>query len=616
VPFFKGLVKNSRFLARFGAQFRSRLCWRITGAIFLTIFIVEAAILVPSYRNYERDLLVRLNEVGHAGMVSAFAARGPVDDRDLRDLGGALTAATKLRGGSFYRPDGGNIGIFGEAPIHSADQLLRRGPQRVAPDRYEVIWPAQTDKLPVTVVARLDSAAIPGALIAFLWRIGGLVLLISLTVCGMAMFVLSYFVLFPLLKIRTSLLEAQENPADADSFMLPESRNDELGEVVAALNQLLRRVSKAHGEELAMMATMVENSNEGFVVYDGHGEVIYANRACLEFCAVEHMRDLQAHGLPNFVRRDRAESETVIEIGTHGMYAGEATLYDRFDKPTPCFIDISCGEDENGEVIRYYALFNDITDLAQIRLRLEQKNLGLESADQAKSQFLANMSHELRTPLNAIIGFAEVMRIKLFGELGNERYAEYANDIHSSGQHLLQIINDILDLSKIEAGGMELRDEPVDVAVTIAAATRLVRDRAAHHGIAVATEISEALPKLSADRQKLNQILINLLTNSVKFTRDGGTITVSAGIDDGGDLAIAVSDAGIGIPPDRIDQVFTPFGQVHSELHRSSEGTGLGLPLARAMVEMHGGVLSLDSEVDRGTVVTIRFPSSRLIRAA
>ena len=608
----KALATNDRFWT----QFRCRLCWRVTAVVFAGIFAIEAAILIPSYRNYEGDLLDRLNETGHAAMVASIVTHGQPSDRDLLIIAGALTAATKLRGGVLYRPGGKRIGVFGEAPTHAADTLLQSGPQRVSPERFEVIWPADESGLPVTVVARLDSSTIPGALRAFLWRIAGLVLLISFFVCGTIMVILSRFVLLPLLDIRSSLLKAQEDAANADQWVLPETRSDEVGEVMVALNRLLRRVSKVHSEELAMMVTMVENSNEGFVVYDGQGEVVYANRACLAFCAVDHMRDLQAQGLPRFERTDRSGTETVIEIAASGLFAGEAVLRDRDDKTLPCFIDVSRGEDEAGDVIRYYASITDITDLSQTRQHLAQKNLELMAADQAKSRFLANMSHELRTPLNAIMGFSEVIKNEMFGPVGLPQYVEYAVDIHNSGAHLLAIINDILDLSKVEAGKFELSEEEVDLREVIAAVGNLVKGRSEEKDITLETIIPDPAPRLYADKRTLKQMLLNLLSNAIKFTPKGGHVTITGSIGGNNEILLAVSDNGIGIDRNDIATVMSPFGQVDSSLAREHEGTGLGLPLVRAMIELHGGTLTLDSEVDHGTTVTIRFPPSRLVRDA
>jgi signal transduction histidine kinase len=239
-----------------------------------------------------------------------------------------------------------------------------------------------------------------------------------------------------------------------------------------------------------------------------------------------------------------------------------------------------------------------------------------EKANRAKSEFLANISHELRTPLNAIIGFSEVMMQEILGPVGNESYAGYLKDIHDSGIDLLNIINDILDLSKAEAGKLELSEQTVDCTVVIDAVCRLMRPKIDGAGLQVTTALAPNLSLLFCDRLKLKQVLLNVLSNAVKFTRSGGCITVSAAADRARGFAITVRDTGIGISKDDIARVLQPFEQVESSLSRSHNGTGLGLPLTAAMMEMHGGVLEIDSEIGAGTTVIIRFPPERLVDAA
>ncbi len=235
-----------------------------------------------------------------------------------------------------------------------------------------------------------------------------------------------------------------------------------------------------------------------------------------------------------------------------------------------------------------------------------------EEANRAKSEFVANMSHELRTPLNAIIGFSEVLRDELYGPLGNKRYGEYSLDINRSGQHLLSIINDMLDLAKVEAGQIELNEEPVDIAAAIAACLRFFADRADAGSIALLTDIEPGLPRILADNRILRQIVMNLVSNAVKFTPAGGRVTVSAHRRADGDLNLAVSDTGIGIPPEALDKVTLPFHQIDRGLDRQHEGTGLGLALVQRFAWLHGATLDIASEVGTGTTVSIVFPAARL----
>jgi signal transduction histidine kinase len=237
---------------------------------------------------------------------------------------------------------------------------------------------------------------------------------------------------------------------------------------------------------------------------------------------------------------------------------------------------------------------------------IQEKSAQLEVANKHKSEFLANMSHELRTPLNAIIGFSEVLIERMFGEV-NEKQAEYLKDIHESGRHLLSLINDILDLSKIEAGRMELELSSFDLPSAVSNAMTLVRERAQRHGIQLGLDMDPRLGEFEADERKVKQILLNLLSNAVKFTPDGGRVDVSAKLDTD-KVEIAVKDTGIGIAPEDHAAVFEEFKQVGRDYTRKAEGTGLGLALTRRLVELHGGEIALESALGKGSTFTVRLP--------
>jgi signal transduction histidine kinase len=230
----------------------------------------------------------------------------------------------------------------------------------------------------------------------------------------------------------------------------------------------------------------------------------------------------------------------------------------------------------------------------------------LEAANRHKSEFLANMSHELRTPLNAIIGFSEVLEERMFGGL-NDKQAEYVHDILTSGRHLLSLINDILDLSKVEAGRMELELSRFDLRAALDGSLTLMRERASRHGIELGVEVDEGLDEIVADERKVRQIVLNLLSNAVKFTPDGGRVGVGAARLDGA-LEIAVSDTGIGIASEDQAAVFEEFRQVGTDYARKREGTGLGLALVKRFVELHGGTLRMDSAVGKGSTFTFTLP--------
>ena len=239
--------------------------------------------------------------------------------------------------------------------------------------------------------------------------------------------------------------------------------------------------------------------------------------------------------------------------------------------------------------------------------------LEAEKANRAKSEFLANMSHELRTPLNAIIGFSDVLRSELFGPVGSERYAEYIRDINDSGKHLLDIINDILDLAKAEAGKLSLREQDTDLLRCAEDAMRMCRARAFASNVHLRLSFVHQSVCCLVDERLIRQILLNLLTNAIKFSHAGGQVTVSVRVDPARRVFMAVKDTGIGIAPDDIARVQKPFEQVETSLSRRYGGTGLGLPLTRKLAELHDGEMIIDSEIGRGTTVTIALPAARFL---
>ena len=258
--------------------------------------------------------------------------------------------------------------------------------------------------------------------------------------------------------------------------------------------------------------------------------------------------------------------------------------------------------------------FHDVTASRNEAEAMRRARDEATAANRSKSEFLANMSHELRTPLNAIIGFSEALEKELFGPLGSPRYREYAEDIHDSGVHLLNLINDILDLSEIEAGHFKLHEEEVDIEEIISSCVRLVRQRALKNNVHLEVEIMPNLPSLMADERSIKQILINLLSNAIKFSHLNGDVKVSARLETDR-FRISVADNGIGMAKEDIPRALEPFTQIDGTLSRSHEGTGLGLPLARHLTEMHDGNLVIESVPDEGTTVHIDLPLSRVLTA-
>jgi signal transduction histidine kinase len=273
------------------------------------------------------------------------------------------------------------------------------------------------------------------------------------------------------------------------------------------------------------------------------------------------------------------------------------------------------------ELVTLTTSFNEM--LSEIETRSEQlkrQNAELErakdaaeSANRAKSHFLANISHELRTPLNAVIGFSSILMNQLFGPLGDQKYLEYAKDINESGAHLLDIINDILDLSKAEAGKLMLNYEEVHVAKAINKCMTIIAERAEKGRVSVSTDVPKMLPPLVADRLRFIQVVLNVLSNAVKFTQEGGKVQVAVrSVETEGEVTgfvVSIQDTGIGMSAEDIEQAFQSFGQVDSGLNRRYEGTGLGLPLTKKLMELHHGSISIESDLGKGTLVKLHFPA-------
>jgi two-component system cell cycle sensor histidine kinase PleC len=256
-----------------------------------------------------------------------------------------------------------------------------------------------------------------------------------------------------------------------------------------------------------------------------------------------------------------------------------------------------------------------IAELEQAKLNSDEARRRAEEANLAKSRFLATMSHELRTPLNAILGFSEVMKAELFGAHAVPAYKEYSDDIHSSGQHLLMLINEILDLSRVEAGRYELREEPVALVHIVEECRHLLAMRAKNRGISVVESLDDALPRIWADERALRQVTLNLLSNAIKFTPQGGSVTIKVGWTSLGGQYLSIRDTGPGIPEDEIPVVLSSFGRGSLAQKNADEGTGLGLPIVKGLVELHGGEFKLLSKVREGTEVIVIFPPERVMNA-
>ena len=386
----------------------------------------------------------------------------------------------------------------------------------------------------------------------------------------------------------------------------------------------------------ARLREAVESLSEAFALWDARGQLLIANSRFRAFhnldpaqlSAGTHARALNlrtAEGellLPGVLAdEDNVDHVEVKLPGGRWLHLSERRMRD--GGIVSVGTDITALKHQERELVsRQDALTDTISDLEASRRKLQDQASQLvqlaekyagakaraEAASRSKSEFLANMSHELRTPLNAIIGFSEIMRNQMFGPIGDAKYADYAHDINASGQHLLDVINDILDMSKIEAGKWTLEREHLNLADTVGQALRIVSGRAAEAGIDI-DFAADDLPPVHADRRAVKQVALNLVSNGIKFTPQGGRVTIRlSAAADGGTAVLTVEDTGIGIAAEDLEKIGKPFEQVEPQHAKTREGTGLGLAISRSLVAMHGGSLTMASTPGEGTTVTVTLP--------
>ena len=397
-----------------------------------------------------------------------------------------------------------------------------------------------------------------------------------------------------------------------------------------ALDVTEERLAQARAQSAeTRLRDAIESVSEAFVLWDRNGRLLMSNRNYRSFFRLEPQM------LKPGIAREELEALAQLAVrqefpamggrkGVREAELGDGRWVQISERPTAegglvvTAADITAlkaqeearrvNEDELRRAV--VNLERSQEQLSELARKYETEKVRAEGANQAKSEFLANMSHELRTPLNAINGFSEIMIAEMYGPLGDARYKDYATDILNSGQHLLALINDILDMSKIEAGKMALRFEPLSLEEVAEDALRLVRNRAEAAGLALRRDFTD-LPEVEADYRAIKQVLLNLLSNAIKFTPRGGRITLHAERRDdplGERVRIRVQDTGIGIPPDDLARLARPFEQIESQHAKTQQGTGLGLALTKALVEMHGGLLDLRSAPGQGTSAIFSLP--------
>ena len=394
------------------------------------------------------------------------------------------------------------------------------------------------------------------------------------------------------------------------------ARSDLERQVEERTRELVREIEEHRQTErtLRQLSRAVEQSPIMVVITDLDGVIEYVNPRFTEMSgyAAEEAIGQNPRLLKSGDTPDEVYDALWSAITAGKEWRGELKDQRKDGRMFWASASISPVKDEDGTITHFVAMHEDITErkLAEIRMR-EATELA-EIANRAKSELLANMSHELRTPLNAILGFSGAMKSGVFGPLGNPRYEDYVEDILESSRHLLELINDVLDVSAIEAGKMTLHEQDLLPSKVSEAAIRLIRGRAEEGRVSLTNEVGADLPSLHADERRVKQILLNLLSNAVKFTPENGRVVLDATLDDGGSFVFTVSDTGIGMDGTGIAKAMSQFGQVDSALARKFEGTGLGLPLTRGLAEAHGGVIDIESEPGAGTTVTVRFPSDRV----
>jgi signal transduction histidine kinase len=374
-----------------------------------------------------------------------------------------------------------------------------------------------------------------------------------------------------------------------------------------------RETSPASTAEIRL-ADALECSGEGIVLATADGTVDVVNNQVAAFFPKSAQLIASGHSLISVLAAMEQELLPPDDLNSNleRYRLGDAQYTGAIERqlPTGVWIRFHGSQTRDGGFI---LMLSDFTAIKEREELYRKAKTEAELASTAKSRFLANMSHELRTPLNAIIGFSEVIAGEMFGELGNPRYLEYSTDILRSGRHLLDVIDSVIDIAKTETGRMDLKAEAVDLGYVLLDCTRMMRDQCISAGVTLTMQPILQSLIVNGEKAKLRQIFLNLLSNACRFTEPGGAIHVQVLHDDPNTIAVQVKDTGIGMSAEDIAVALTPFGQVDSKMERRFQGTGLGLPLTKALVDLHSGVLAIASEKGKGTTVTVRFPNADIL---
>ncbi|WP_419902202.1 PAS domain-containing sensor histidine kinase [Kiloniella sp.] len=609
---------------------RSRLSMQIAAMVFLSILVVEAIILIPSYQNYKRDLLTRLADIGQTAVVTGFQTHaqtilGNSVSTPPLVTGEKITRITKFKGGTLYTQAGEMMGSFGEAPeltLNSYNNQDVKTQLNSDKTRYDIIWLPSETQLPFIVISRLDSSWIADELTAFIWRIIGLVLLISLSTSIVTFFVLGKNVLSPLLALRHHLVTAQRDPGNTSKLDMSGWKiKNEIGDMVSALNVLLNRLSDLRIAEREMneqrFKDFANTASDWFWETDQNLNFTFISK---DFPNIPGLNTQNLIGNNwNFLKNPPIETKASDD------YFRMLQQQKRIRNMEFCYtchrntrihqtLNATPFYSEDGQFAGYRGTGKDVSISYLAEQKLVEAKEQAEFANRSKSQFLTNMSHELRTPLNAINGFSELITSTEVDEKSNSQTKEYAHEINTAGNHLLKVINEILDLSRIEAGQLTLNEDTLDIQTLLNSCKSMMAEYLEGRDLSYNQQLPEEPIYFTGDNKRLKQILRNLLSNAVKFTPDTGAISLESLILESGDIQISIIDNGVGISSDVLPIITKPFEQSDGKIDRFYEGTGLGLAISKSLADMHGGGLNISSELGEGTTVSLIIPQARRVR--
>lgn len=584
----------------FRDQFRCRLCWRITFAFFAAILVIECLILIPSYGNFERDLLARLEATGRAAVATAL--RGGLD------LGPALAAEPGLRGAAVYTAMGALMGTFGEAL-----RLVYAGGPVPEPRRhggvYETAWGAARLGVPNVVVARLDAAPVDAALVAFVWRIVGLVTVISAFVTVVTMFLLGRYVLAPMLALRGNLAAASADPDHAEAHRMEVTGKGEWDDVIEAFNRLLGR-NADHLRHLAENEAALQESERRYRELYENAPIAYAlvrtadgtlasfntGLGALLGYSRDELATMRVLDFYADTPHGRPKAERLLNRLRDGGSLRDAELQMTRKDGRTIWVSLTSEPvtDEAGAVVAARSVVRDITDRKWAQRQLLLTKEAAEESSRAKTHFVSGMSHELRTPMNAVIGFAELLK-HTPGEPLSARQQGSVDSILVGGRHLLRLIDDSLDVSAIEAGRLAVDIEEADPGATFAECAVLIGPLADGLGVRVVDlSVDDCGLAVLADARRLKQVLLNLISNAVKYNRPSGTVWLDFGATDEGQMRLQ---------PD----LFSPFECLGAE-DTAIQGSGIGLVVSQQLVELMDGSIGFESTPGRGTIFWVELP--------